>query len=213
MLQLSKTQYKQLCTDCAGQMMNGSGHDGGEIEDFSGTDMTFRVKDPALKGGGFTDTLSSTWNKVKDFVQTSPLAQKVVKQGLAQGKRLAKDVAGKAVQAGLEKLGIPESAMDSATALAGEAFDRMGDAAERRAQSAIIGKAPTSVIGKAPTTAPAVSNATVTRKRRRLKGSGADMGAIELGHGAYVSSIPFDNSILSTGATIVSDTNALQMAY
>ena len=193
-------------------MMTGSGH-GGEIADFSGTDMTFRVKDPALNGGGFTDTLSSTWKKVKDFVQTSPLAQKVVKQGLAQGKRLAKDVAGKAVQAGLERLGIPESAMDSATALAGEAFDRMGDAAERRAQSAIIGKAPTSVIGKAPTTAPAVSNATVTRKRRRLKGSGADMGAIELGHGAYVSSIPFDNSILSTGATIVSDTNALQMAY
>ena len=214
MLQLSKTQYKQLCTDCAGQMMTGSGH-GGEIEDFSGTDMTFRVKDPALKGGGFTDTLSSTWNKVKDFVQTSPLAQKVVKQGLAQGKRLAKDVAGKAVQAGLEKLGIPESAMDSATALAGEAFDRMGDAAERRAQSAIIGKAPASVIGKTPTTAPAVSDTTVTRrmKKRKLKGSGADMGAIELGHGAYVSSIPFDNSILPTGATIVSDTNALQMAY
>ena len=103
--------------------------------------------------------------------------------------------------------------MNSATALAGEAFDRMGDAAERKAQSAIIGKAPASVIGKTPTTAPAVANTTVTRKKRRLKGSGADMGAIELGHGAYVSSIPFDNSILPAGATIVSDTNALQMAY
>ena len=212
MLQLTKSQYKQLCADCAAQMMQGSGH-GGQIEDFSGTDMQFRVKDAALTGGGFTDTLSSTWKKVKDFVQTSPLAQKVVNQGLAQGKRLAKEVAGKAVQAGLEKLGIPESAMDSATALAGEAFDRMGDAAERKAQSAIIGKAPASVIGKTPTTAPAVANTTVTRKKRRLKGSGADMGAIELGHGAYVSSIPFDNSILPAGATIVSDTNALQMAY
>ena len=221
MLQLSKTQYKQLCTDCAGQMMRGSGH-GGEIEDFSGTDMTFRVKDPALKGGGFTDTLSSTWKKVKDFVQTSPLAQKVVKQGLAQGKRLAKDVAGKAVQAGLEKLGIPESAMDSATALAGEAFDRMGDAAERKAQSAIIGKAPSGVIGRTPTTAPAVANAPLSdkqqriaqkRRKRELLGSGADAGAIELGHGAYVSSVPFDNSVLPTGATIVSKTNALQMAY
>ena len=31
MLQLSKSQYKQLCTDCAGPMMTGSGH-GGEIE-------------------------------------------------------------------------------------------------------------------------------------------------------------------------------------
>eukprot|EP01043_Picozoa_sp_COSAG02_P078300 COSAG02_NODE_17560_length_995_cov_0.897321_2_plen_232_part_01 len=61
----------------------------------------------------------------------APLAQKVVKQGLSKGKQLAKDVAGKAVQAGLEKLGVPESAMGTATALAGEAFDRLGDAAER----------------------------------------------------------------------------------
>ena len=79
MLQLTKAQYKQLCADCAAQMMQGSGH-GGQIEDFSGTDMQFRVKDAALTGGGFTDTLSSTWKKVKDFVQTSPLAQKVVNQ-------------------------------------------------------------------------------------------------------------------------------------
>ena len=93
--------------------------------------MRFYVKDPALKGGGFTDTLSSTWSKVKQFVSESPLAQKVVKQGLAQGKRLAKDVAGKAVQMGLEKLGVPESAVGTATSLAGEAFDRLGDAAER----------------------------------------------------------------------------------
>jgi hypothetical protein len=44
-------------------MMRGAGH-GGKIPEFSGTDMTFYVKDKALKGGGFTDTLSSTWNKV-----------------------------------------------------------------------------------------------------------------------------------------------------
>ena len=43
MLQLTKSQYKQLCADCAAQMMQGSGH-GGQIEDFSGTDMQFRVK-------------------------------------------------------------------------------------------------------------------------------------------------------------------------
>ena len=47
---------------------------------------------------------------------------------------------------GLEKLGVPESAMGTATALAGEAFDRLGDAAERKAQSAIIGKAPTTLL-------------------------------------------------------------------
>jgi hypothetical protein len=212
MLQLTKAQYKQLCADCAAQMMQGSGH-GGQIEDFSGTDMQFRVKDAALTGGGFTDTLSSTWKKVKDFVQTSPLAQKVVNQGLAQGKRLAKEVAGKAVQAGLEKLGIPESAMDSATALAGEAFDRMGDAAERKAQSAIIGKAPTVMPAVANTPGATEAGTTRGRKKRRLQGSGFDNGEIELGHGAYVSTVPFDSSILPAGATIVSRTNALQMAY
>ena len=87
MLKLSKAQYKQLCADCAADMMRGAGH-GGTIPDFTGTDMHFFVKDSAMHGGGFTDTLSSTWSKVKQFVSESPLAQKVVKQGLAQGKKL-----------------------------------------------------------------------------------------------------------------------------
>lgn len=220
MLKLSKAQYKQLCADCAAEMMKGSGH-GGKIPDFRGTDMNFYVKDPALKGGGFMDTLSNTWQKVKTFVSESPLAQKVVKQGLAQGKKLAKDVAGKAVQVGLEKLGVPESAMGTATALAGEAFDRLGDAAERKAQAEII--------GKAPTTLPGVSNKPVSttasdkrarvdakraKKRRRLEGSGmADIGPIELGHGASVSAVAFDRSVLPEGATVVNKTNALQLAY
>ena len=228
MLKLSKAQYKQLCADCAAEMMRGAGH-GGKIPDFSGTDMAFYVKDPRLKGGGFMDTLSNTWQKVKTFVSESPLAQKVVKEGLSKGKQLAKDVAGKAVQMGLEKLGVPESAMGTATALAGEAFDRIGDAAERKAQAAII--------GKAPTTMPAVPNAsraTATkrkrtkpaapvaptpaapskRKRRRLQGSGmTDIGPIELGHGASVSAVAFDRSVLPDGATVVNKTNALQMAY
>ena len=60
MLKLSRAQYKQLCADCAAEMMRGAGH-GGKIPDFSGTDMAFYVKDKALKGGGFTDTLSNTW--------------------------------------------------------------------------------------------------------------------------------------------------------
>ena len=221
MLKLSKAQYKQLCADCAAEMMKGSGH-GGKIPDFSGTDMTFYVKDKALKGGGFTDTLSNTWKKVKTFVSESPLAQKVVKEGLTKGKALAKDVAGKAVQVGLKKLGVPESAMGTATALAGEAFDRLGDAAERKAQAEII--------GKAPTTMPAVPNKPVSttvasdkrarvdakraKKRRRLEGSGmTDVGPIELGHGASVSAVAFDRSVLPEGATVVNKTNALQMAY
>ena len=127
--------------------------------------MKFYVKDPKLKGGGFTDTLSNTWNKVKQFVSESPLAQKVVKQGLAKGKELAKDVAGKAVQMGLEKLGVPESAMGTATALAGEAFDRLGDAAERKAQSAIIGKAPTTLPGVPNTPAPVQPTGTKTKRK------------------------------------------------
>jgi len=221
MLKLTRAQYKQLCADCAAEMMRGAGH-GGRIPDFSGTDMKFYVKDPKLKGGGFMDTLSNTWQKVKTFVSESPLAQKVVKQGLAKGKELAKDVAGKAVQAGLEKLGVPESAMGTATALAGEAFDRLGDAAERKAQSAIIGKAPTTLPGVPNAPAPSASKKSKRttagthskRKRRRLEGSGmTDVGPIELGHGASVSAVPFDRSVLPEGATVVNKTNALQMAY
>ena len=52
MLKLSKAQYKQLCADCAAEMMRGAGH-GGKIPEFTGTDVTFYVKDKALKGGGF----------------------------------------------------------------------------------------------------------------------------------------------------------------
>eukprot|EP01046_Picozoa_sp_COSAG06_P035448 COSAG06_NODE_3812_length_4884_cov_5.745037_4_plen_212_part_00 len=211
MLKLSKAQYKQLCADCAADMMRGAGH-GGRIPDFHGTDMAFFVKDNAMRGGGFTDTLSNTWSKVKQFVSESPLAQKVVKQGLTKGKALAKDVAGKAVQMGLEKLGVPESAMGTATALAGEAFDRLGDAAERKAQSAIIGKAPTTLPGVP--NAPASGKTKSKRKKRRLEGSGmTDIGPIELGHGASVSAVPFDRSVLPEGATVVNKTNALQMAY
>ena len=66
MLKLSKAQYKQLCADCAAEMMRGAGH-GGKIPDFTCTDMAFYVKDKALKGGGFTDTMSNTWKKVKQF--------------------------------------------------------------------------------------------------------------------------------------------------
>ena len=218
MLKLSKAQYKQLCGDCAAEMMRGAGH-GGTIPDFHGTDMHFFVKDNAMRGGGFTDTLSNTWSKVKTFVSESPLAQKVVKQGLSKGKALAKDVAGKAVQMGLEKLGVPESAMGTATALAGEAFDRLGDAAERKAQSAIIGKAPTTLPGvpNAPASGKSKRTSAGTlgkRKKRRLEGSGmTDIGPIELGHGASVSAVAFDRSVLPTGATIVNKTNALQMAY
>ena len=44
--------------------------------------MKLCVKDSKLKGSGFVDSLSNTWQKVKTFVFGSPLAQKVVKDGL-----------------------------------------------------------------------------------------------------------------------------------
>ena len=51
MLQLSKSQYKDLCTECASKMMVGSGADmpfPSTIPDFEGTDISFWVEDPAL---------------------------------------------------------------------------------------------------------------------------------------------------------------------
>lgn len=41
----------------------------------------------------------------------------------------------------------------------------------------------------------------------------ADVGPIELGHGASVNAVAFDRSVLPEGATVVNKTNALQMAY
>ena len=87
MLTLSKSQYKDLCHDCAGQMMQGSGEGLPDtIPNFTGTDLHFWVTDPSLSGGGFMDTLSNTWGKVKKFVTESPLAQQVVKKGIDEGR-------------------------------------------------------------------------------------------------------------------------------
>eukprot|EP01044_Picomonas_judraskeda_P002872 COSAG03_NODE_220_length_10399_cov_58.299806_9_plen_81_part_00 len=63
MLQLSKSQYKDLCTECASKMMVGSGADmsfPSTIPDFEGTDISFWVEDPALEGGGFIAILHCT---------------------------------------------------------------------------------------------------------------------------------------------------------
>eukprot|EP01043_Picozoa_sp_COSAG02_P115981 COSAG02_NODE_52374_length_308_cov_0.741627_1_plen_77_part_10 len=77
MLTLSRDQYRDLCTECAGKMMSGKGSGGmpTTLPSFTGTDISFWVEDPALEGGGFMDTLSNTWDKVKSFVADSPLAQ------------------------------------------------------------------------------------------------------------------------------------------
>ena len=57
MLTLSKSQYKDMCHDCASQMMQGNGEGLPDtIPDFTGTNVQFYVSDPALEGGGFMDT-------------------------------------------------------------------------------------------------------------------------------------------------------------
>ncbi len=60
MLTLSRDQYRDLCTECAGKMMSGKGGGGmpATLPSFTGTDISFWVEDPALEGGGFMDTLS-----------------------------------------------------------------------------------------------------------------------------------------------------------
>ena len=215
MLELSRDQYRDLCTECAGKMMTGKGSGGvpATIPAFSGTDIAFWVDDPSLEGGGFMDTLSGTWNKVKSFVTDSPLAQRVVKQGLSEGKKIARGVADAAVKAGVDYL--PESFRGPVEGLAAEALDKLGDSAERAAEQAIINPQTARVPAAAAARAlPAA--ATRSSKRRKMKGAGHAaglMGPEPFTTGGYVAAPAFDAAMLPTGATTVSLTNHLQQVY
>jgi len=218
MLSLSRDQYRDLCSECAGKMMSGKGSGGvpATLPAFSGTDIAFWVDDPALEGGGFMDTLSGTWNKVKSFVTDSPLAQKVVKQGLSEGKRIARGVADAAVKAGVDYL--PESFRGPVEGLAAEALDKLGDSAERAAEQAIINPQ-TARVPAAPAARalPAAAvKASTGGKRRRMKGAGHAaglMGPEPFTTGGFVTAPAFDASMLPAGATTVSSTNHLQRVY
>jgi hypothetical protein len=197
-------------------MMSGKGSGGvpATLPTFSGTDIAFWVDDPALEGGGFMDTLSGTWNKVKSFVTDSPLAQKVVKQGLSEGKRIARGVADAAVKAGVDYL--PESFRGPVEGLAAEALDKLGDSAERAAEQAIIDSAPTARVPAAPAARALPAAAVKSSKRRKMKGAGHAaglMGPEPLTTGGFVTAPAFDVSMLPAGATTVSSTNHLQRAY
>ena len=215
MLELSRDQYRDLCTECAGKMMTGKGSGGvpATLPAFSGTDISFWVDDPSLEGGGFMDTLSGTWNKVKSFVTDSPLAQRVVKQGLSEGKKIARGVADAAVKAGVDYL--PESFRGPVEGLAAEALDKLGDSAERAAEQAIINPQTARVPAAAAARAlPAA--ATRSSKRRKMKGAGHAaglMGPEPFTTGGYVAAPAFDAAMLPTGATTVSLTNHLQQVY
>ena len=217
MLELSRDQYRDLCTECAGKMMSGAGSGGvpATLPAFSGTDITFWVDDPALEGGGFMDTLSGTWNKVKSFVTDSPLAQNVVKQGLSEGKKIARGVADAAVKAGIDYL--PESFRGPVQGLAAEALDKLGDSAERAAEQAIINPAPTARVPAAPAARALPAAATrSSSKRRKMKGAGHAaglMGPEPFTAGGFVTAPAFDAEMLPAGATTVSLTNHLQQVY
>lgn len=205
MLTLSKNQYKDLCHDCAGQMMQGSG-DGlpDTIPNFTGTDLQFWVTDPSLSGGGFMDTLSNTWGKVKKFVSDSPLAQDVVKKGIAEGRKIARGVADTAVKAGVEYL--PESFRGPVEGLAEEALNKLESSAAQKAERAIIDKTPTAA--PAATATPAAATQSKSGKKRRRMDGGA-FGEISLHSGSFVTAPAFDSSMMPPGSTSVSAVNSL----
>ena len=114
------------------------------IPDFTGTDINFWVVDETLDGGGFLDSLKGTYNKVRDYIGSSKLAQEVVKKGIKEGKKIARGVANQAVKAGVEYL--PEAFRGPAEGLAAEALNKLESKAERAAESAFIGNRPSAAL-------------------------------------------------------------------
>jgi hypothetical protein len=220
MLQLSKRQYKDLCTECASKMMVGSGADmsfPSTIPDFEGTDISFWVEDPALDGGGFMDTLKGTYNKVRDYIGSSKLAQDVVKKGIQEGKRIARGVADTAVKAGVEYL--PEGLRGPAESLAAEALNKLETKAESAAESAFIRKPSAAQAPTAPSaTAPTASTARAERgasSRKRLRGSGYDSGLMAPHPLASmgVATAPAWSNALAPGGSMVTQTPRIAGAY
>jgi hypothetical protein len=232
MLTLSRDQYRDLCTECAGKMMSGKGSGGmpTTLPAFTGTDISFWVEDPALEGGGFMDTLSNTWNKVKSFVADSPLAQQVVKKGIAEGKKIARGVADSAVKAGIDYL--PEAFRGPVEGLATQALDKLESKAEKAAESAIItppsrpATVPTARVPAAPKARalPAAGAkrsrsdgaASSSKKRKRMRGAGHAaglMGPEPFSQGGFTAAPAFDAGMMPSGASMVASTNSLQRVY
>ena len=207
MLQLSKSQYKDLCTECASKMMTGSGQFPSKMPAFTGTDVSFFVEDPDMDGGGFMDTLSSTWNKVKDYIGSSKLAQNVVKQGIKEGRKIARGVADTAVKAGVEYL--PEAFRGPVEGLAAEALNKLESKAESAAETAIIGNKPSN----APTAPTAPTGRTRGRKRVRGSGYGAGLMAPHPLASTGVATAPAWSNALAPGGSVVTQTPRIAGAY
>ena len=177
------------------------------------------------------DTLSNTWNKVKSFVADSPLAQQVVKKGIAEGKKIARGVADSAVKAGIDYL--PESFRGPVEGLATQALDKLESKAEKAAESAII--TPASKPATVPTTkvpAPPAARArpaagvkqsrgdsavtSSSKKLKRMRGAGHAaglMGPEPFSEGGFTTAPAFDYGMLPLGASMVASTNSLQRVY
>ena len=165
------------------------------------------------------DTLKGTYNKVRDYIGSSKLAQDVVKKGIQEGKRIARGVADTAVKAGVEYL--PEGLRGPAESLAAEALNKLETKAESAAESAIIRKpstaqAPTAPSATAPTAPTAPSAPTgPTRGRKRLRGSGYDSGLMAPHPLASmgVATAPAWSNALAPGGSMVTQTPRIAGAY
>ena len=183
------------------------------IPEFSGTDVSFWVEDPEFEGGGFMDTLKSTWNKVKEYIGSSKLAQEVVKKGIQEGKKIARGVADQAVKAGVEYL--PEAFRGPAQGLAAEALNKLESKAESAAESAIIGNR-SSTAPTAPTvTAPTAPTVRAERGRRRLRGSGYESGLMAPHPLSSIglATAPAWNNALAPAGSMIAQTPRIAGAY
>jgi hypothetical protein len=214
MLQLSKSQYKDLCTECASRMMVGIGVNMSfppTIPEFSGTDISFWVEDPELEGGGFMDTLKSTWNKVKEYIGSSKLAQNVVKKGIEQGKKIARGVADEAVEAGVEYL--PGVLQGPAKGLATKALNTLESRAQTAAEEAILGKQ--SASSAKPTGTPAPARNAPSGRRGRLRGSGYESGLMAPHplSSSGLATAPAWNNALAPAGSMIAQTPRIAGAY
>ena len=162
------------------------------------------------------DTLKGTYNKVRDYIGSSKLAQDVVKKGIQEGKRIARGVADTAVKAGVEYL--PEGLRGPAESLAAEALNKLETKAESAAESAFIRKpsaaqAPTAPSATAPTAPSAPTRP--TRSRKRLRGSGYDSGLMAPHPLASmgVATAPAWSNALAPGGSMVTQTPRIAGAY
>eukprot|EP01043_Picozoa_sp_COSAG02_P057206 COSAG02_NODE_6905_length_3296_cov_2.525493_2_plen_161_part_00 len=159
------------------------------------------------------DTLKGTWNKVKEFIGSSKLAQDVVKKGIEQGKKIARGVADEAVDAGVDYL--PSVLQGPAKGLATKALNTLESKAQSAAEDAILGKqsaTPTASTARPGRSAPA---GRTRPSRKRMRGSGFDTGLMAPHPLAStgVATAPAWSNALAPGGSVVTQTPRIAGAY